>query len=165
MESSVVVADKEDRANETSRTTDALTDMKSTSINTNHNHHIRIDVNRSNIDDEETNANMRERNQPKMDVIPVVKKQEPTVPVPVVVPGDHPITSIDTLPMHLNSIRMISQDSIQRIVSGQAIYDLASCVKELIDNSIDAHSQTINSTYSSRRHLDPPIGCVVCPCF
>ena len=47
-----------------------------------------------------------------------------------------------------NTIQMISTESIQRIVSGQAIYDLASCIKELIDNSIDANSTTINSTYT-----------------
>jgi sensor histidine kinase regulating citrate/malate metabolism len=35
--------------------------------------------------------------------------------------------------------------SIQRIVAGQAITDLASAVKELIDNALDAGSKTINS--------------------
>lgn len=35
--------------------------------------------------------------------------------------------------------------SVQRIVAGQAITDLASAVKELIDNALDAGSKTINS--------------------
>jgi hypothetical protein len=33
----------------------------------------------------------------------------------------------------------------QRIAAGQAITDLASAVKELIDNALDAGAQTINS--------------------
>jgi sensor histidine kinase regulating citrate/malate metabolism len=35
--------------------------------------------------------------------------------------------------------------SVQRIVAGQAITDLASAVKELIDNALDAGAETINS--------------------
>lgn len=35
--------------------------------------------------------------------------------------------------------------SVQRIVAGQAITDLASAIKELIDNALDAGSNTINS--------------------
>ncbi len=38
--------------------------------------------------------------------------------------------------------------SVQRIVAGQAITDLASAVKELIDNALDAGSKTINSKSS-----------------
>jgi hypothetical protein len=38
--------------------------------------------------------------------------------------------------------------SIQRIVAGQAVTDLASAVKELVDNALDAGAKTINSTYT-----------------
>lgn len=38
--------------------------------------------------------------------------------------------------------------SVQRIVAGQAITDLSSAVKELIDNALDAGSKTINSKSS-----------------
>jgi hypothetical protein len=43
-------------------------------------------------------------------------------------------------------IRPMDRDSVRRIVTGQAVMDLASCVKELLDNSIDAGSKNINST-------------------
>jgi hypothetical protein len=35
--------------------------------------------------------------------------------------------------------------SVQRIVAGQAITDLASAVKELVDNALDAGAKVINS--------------------
>ena len=43
--------------------------------------------------------------------------------------------------------RIVPMDasSVQRIVAGQAIFDLASAVKELVDNALDAGSKTINS--------------------
>jgi hypothetical protein len=41
-------------------------------------------------------------------------------------------------------IERIEAESIRRIVAGQAVTDLASAVKELVDNSIDAGSQSIN---------------------
>ncbi len=43
------------------------------------------------------------------------------------------------------SIRPIDEESIRRIVAGQAITDLASAVKELVDNALDAGSKSINS--------------------
>lgn len=44
-------------------------------------------------------------------------------------------------------IRPIEQESIRRIVAGQAVSDLASAVKELVDNALDAGSKSINSTF------------------
>jgi hypothetical protein len=41
-------------------------------------------------------------------------------------------------------IQKIDATSVQRIVAGQAVTDLASAVKELVDNSLDAASQSIN---------------------
>lgn len=46
------------------------------------------------------------------------------------------------------SIRPIDAAAVRHLVAGQAIADLASAVKELLDNAIDAGSQNINSTYS-----------------
>jgi hypothetical protein len=43
-------------------------------------------------------------------------------------------------------IRPIEEESVQRIVAGQAVTDLASAVKELVDNALDAGSTGINST-------------------
>lgn len=43
------------------------------------------------------------------------------------------------------AIRPIDEASVRRICAGQAVTDLASAVKELIDNALDAKSQTINS--------------------
>ena len=45
-------------------------------------------------------------------------------------------------------IRPIPQDSVRQIVAGQVIFDLASAVKELVDNALDAGSTSINSTCS-----------------
>lgn len=47
--------------------------------------------------------------------------------------------------MSASQIRPIEQESVQRIVAGQAVHDLASAVKELVDNSLDAGSKSINS--------------------
>jgi hypothetical protein len=43
------------------------------------------------------------------------------------------------------TIRMMDTQTIHRIVAGQAVTDLASAVKELIDNSLDASATRINS--------------------
>jgi DNA mismatch repair protein PMS2 len=43
-------------------------------------------------------------------------------------------------------IQQLPIDSVRRIVAGQAILDLSSCVKELIDNALDAGSTNINGT-------------------
>lgn len=42
-------------------------------------------------------------------------------------------------------IQPIPSQAIQRIVAGQAITDLSSAVKELVDNSIDAGAQRVTS--------------------
>ena len=39
----------------------------------------------------------------------------------------------------------IAQNEVHRIVAGQAISDLGSAVKELLDNSLDAGAKRINS--------------------
>ena len=43
-------------------------------------------------------------------------------------------------------IRPIEAEAVRRIVAGQAVTDLASAVKELVDNALDAGSKSINST-------------------
>ena len=44
-------------------------------------------------------------------------------------------------------IRPIEEESVQRIVAGQAVTDLASAAKELVDNALDAGSTSINSKF------------------
>jgi hypothetical protein len=58
--------------------------------------------------------------------------------------SDVAITTTQIKPMPL--------ESRQRIVAGQAVSDLASCVKELIDNALDARSKSINSKYFSPKY-------------
>jgi len=41
-------------------------------------------------------------------------------------------------------IETMPDDAMRRIVSGQAVTDLASAVKELVDNALDAGSKNIN---------------------
>jgi hypothetical protein len=43
-------------------------------------------------------------------------------------------------------IQSLPVESVRRIMAGQAILDLAGCVKELVDNALDAGSTNINST-------------------
>jgi DNA mismatch repair protein PMS2 len=47
--------------------------------------------------------------------------------------------------MSSSEIRPIEAESVRRIVAGQAVTDLASAVKELVDNALDAGSKSINS--------------------
>ena len=44
-----------------------------------------------------------------------------------------------------SEIKRLGNDSVRRIVSEQAITDLSSIVKELVDNALDAESTTIKS--------------------
>lgn len=46
----------------------------------------------------------------------------------------------------------MSVQDLGRIVAGQAISDLASAVKELIDNALDAGATSITSTYVLYSH-------------
>ena len=64
-------------------------------------------------------------------------------PKPEVVERDE-IMSTDIAP-----IRPIEEASRQRIVAGQAVFDLTSAVKELVDNAIDAGATNITSEYLS----------------
>ena len=45
------------------------------------------------------------------------------------------------------SILPIQQQDVHRIVSGQVISDMASAVKELVDNALDAGATSINSEF------------------
>lgn len=56
-------------------------------------------------------------------------------------------------PLSANTIRPMGKEAIRRIVTGQAIMDLTSCVKELLDNALDAGSRNINSTFKGGRDL------------
>lgn len=46
-----------------------------------------------------------------------------------------------------SEIKRLDDDTVRRITAEQAISDLASIVKELIDNALDAESTTIKSEY------------------
>lgn len=61
--------------------------------------------------------------------------------------------SVDTMGSHGNEIQRLADDSIRRIVAEQAITDLSSIVKELVDNALDAESTTIKSTLTSRHSV------------
>ena len=43
----------------------------------------------------------------------------------------------------MQSIKPIDKKTVHRIASGQVIIDLATAVKELVENSIDAGARTI----------------------
>jgi hypothetical protein len=62
-------------------------------------------------------------------------------------------------PPPANSIRPMGKEAIRRIVTGQAILDLTSCVKELLDNSLDAGSRNINSKFMGGRAIPNSDGC------
>ena len=46
---------------------------------------------------------------------------------------------------HMSTIQPLSQASITRLVAEQAIVDLPSIVKELVDNALDAQATHLNS--------------------
>jgi sensor histidine kinase regulating citrate/malate metabolism len=50
-------------------------------------------------------------------------------------------------------IAKLEASSIDRVVAGQAVTDLASAVKELVDNALDANSKTIKSKTIAFAHL------------
>jgi DNA mismatch repair protein PMS2 len=47
------------------------------------------------------------------------------------------------------SIKPIDKQSVHRICSGQVITDLSSCVKELLENALDAKAQSIGEIHFS----------------
>jgi DNA mismatch repair ATPase MutL len=46
---------------------------------------------------------------------------------------------------HGHEIKKLEDSSVRRIVAEQAVTDLSSVVKELVDNALDAQSTSINS--------------------
>lgn len=46
-------------------------------------------------------------------------------------------------------IKAIDSESVHRITSGQVVIDLASCVKELVENSLDAHATSIDIRFKN----------------
>jgi DNA mismatch repair enzyme (predicted ATPase) len=48
-----------------------------------------------------------------------------------------------------STIAPIQAKDVRRIVAGQVISDLASSVKELVDNALDSGAKSITSEYSS----------------
>ena len=62
-----------------------------------------------------------------------------------------PSAAIRTSASSSTQIRQLGEASIRRIVAEQAICDLASVVKELVDNAIDAGSQSINSEWVGKQ--------------
>lgn len=51
------------------------------------------------------------------------------------------------VPLQPPLIRPIPADQVRHIAAGQVIFDLASAVKELVDNALDAGSTSINSKF------------------
>ncbi len=54
---------------------------------------------------------------------------------------------------NMSQILPIEEESVRRIVAGQAVTDLSSAVKELVDNALDANAKSINSEFAM-------LGCV-----
>lgn len=53
----------------------------------------------------------------------------------------------------MKTIKPISESSIQRIVAGQAVTDLASAVKELVDNAIDSRATKVFGKFFPTWHF------------
>ena len=58
-----------------------------------------------------------------------------------------------------SEIKRLGEDTVRRITAEQAISDLASIVKELMDNALDAESTTIKSEYEILLSHDPAERC------
>lgn len=54
----------------------------------------------------------------------------------------------------VGSIKQINKQSIHRICSGQVILDLATAVKELVENALDAGATNIEARHSLDMHSD-----------
>jgi DNA mismatch repair protein PMS2 len=67
--------------------------------------------------------------------------------------------------MSSSEIRPIEAESVRRIVAGQAVTDLASAVKELVDNALDAGSKSINSKLKVLRSCGSKSNCVLVTFF
>ena len=68
-----------------------------------------------------------------------------------------------------SEIKRLDDDTVRRITAEQAISDLASIVKELMDNALDAESTTIKSeylldvVYIQYNHVTTKIRCIYFP--
>ncbi len=60
-------------------------------------------------------------------------------------PGSSDSDSDESIVDAAGAILPIQQQDVHKIVSGQVISDMASAVKELVDNSLDAGATSINS--------------------
>lgn len=59
--------------------------------------------------------------------------------------SQHEAQPSETAPPPHSDIQRLAQDTIRRISAEQAISDLSSIVKELVDNALDAEATTIKS--------------------
>lgn len=48
-----------------------------------------------------------------------------------------------------NHIQPIDNTSVHRITSGQVVIDLSSAVKELLENSVDAHAKSVEIRFKN----------------